>query len=165
MTQNEHWCQYYLLHWWITIWERDIKHYIIFPSDHFYSPKTPQILYKYIYFVTSMALDKRCISKYFSYFSMKTCCGYSLEVPLRGTSNEYPQHMFSWRNKKISILFVQKLALSRATVIHQNTCIDFNSNKGNTTKGFLYKTVKIQICLCIHSYSLIRTFLVWQYIL
>ena len=25
---------------------------------------------------------------------------YSLEVPHRGTSNEYAQHMFSWRNKK-----------------------------------------------------------------
>ena len=23
-------------------------------------------------------------------------CGYSLEVPHRGASNEYPQHMFSW---------------------------------------------------------------------
>ena len=23
-----------------------------------------------------------------------TCCGYSLEVPQRGTSNEYPQHTF-----------------------------------------------------------------------
>ena len=29
-----------------------------------------------------------------------TCCWYSLEVPHRGASNEYPQHMFSWRNKK-----------------------------------------------------------------
>ena len=28
------------------------------------------------------------------------CCGYSLEAPPRGASNEYPQHMFSWRNKK-----------------------------------------------------------------
>ena len=27
-------------------------------------------------------------------------CGYSLEVHPRGASNEYPQHMFSWRNKK-----------------------------------------------------------------
>ena len=27
-------------------------------------------------------------------------CGYSLEAPQLGTSNEYPQHMFSWRNKK-----------------------------------------------------------------
>ena len=25
---------------------------------------------------------------------------YSLEAPHRGTSDEYPQHMFSWRNKK-----------------------------------------------------------------
>ena len=25
---------------------------------------------------------------------------YSLEAPRRGASNEYPQHMFLWRNKK-----------------------------------------------------------------
>ena len=25
---------------------------------------------------------------------------YSLEAPRRGASNEYPQHIFSWRNKK-----------------------------------------------------------------
>ena len=36
----------------------------------------------------------------FSYFSTKTCCGYSLEAPHWGASNEYPQHMFLWRNKK-----------------------------------------------------------------
>ena len=37
----------------------------------------------------------------FFLFVRKTiCCGYSLEVPHWGTSNEYPQHMFSWRNKK-----------------------------------------------------------------
>ena len=39
-------------------------------------------------------------SWYFSYFSTKTCCGYSLEVPQRGTSNEYPQRTFLWRSKK-----------------------------------------------------------------
>ena len=27
------------------------------------------------------------------------CCWYSLEVPCLGTSNEYQQHMFMWRNK------------------------------------------------------------------
>ena len=39
---------------------------------------------------------------YFSYmyFSQNICCGYSLEVPQWGASNEYPQHMFSWRNTK-----------------------------------------------------------------
>ena len=36
-------------------------------------------------------------------------CGYSLEVPHWGTSNEYPQYMFSWRNKKnISDLWLKK---------------------------------------------------------
>ena len=28
------------------------------------------------------------------------CCGYSLEAPWWGASNEYPQHMFLSRNKK-----------------------------------------------------------------
>ena len=31
---------------------------------------------------------------------MNICCGYSLEVPHIGTSYEYPQCMFSLRNKK-----------------------------------------------------------------
>ena len=30
----------------------------------------------------------------FAYFSIKTCCGYSLELPRRGDSNEYPQHVY-----------------------------------------------------------------------
>ena len=32
-------------------------------------------------------------------------CGYSSEAPWRGASNENLQHMFSLRNKKISIIF------------------------------------------------------------
>ena len=28
------------------------------------------------------------------------CCGYSLEAPRWDASSEYPQHMFSWRNKE-----------------------------------------------------------------
>ena len=31
---------------------------------------------------------------------MNICCGYSLKVPCQGVSNEYPQHIFSWRIKK-----------------------------------------------------------------
>ena len=38
------------------------------------------------------------IKGYFSLFLHKNlCCGYSLESPRRGDSNEYPQHMFLWR--------------------------------------------------------------------
>ena len=43
---------------------------------------------------------------------MKTCCGYSLEVPQQGTSNEYPQHMFPWRNKtNINTFWLKKKCL------------------------------------------------------
>ena len=37
---------------------------------------------------------------FFLFLHENICCGYSLEVPQWGTSNEYPQHMFLWRNKK-----------------------------------------------------------------
>ena len=34
------------------------------------------------------------------YLRESICCGYPLETPQRGISNEYLQHMVSWRNKK-----------------------------------------------------------------
>ena len=43
-------------------------------------------------------IRKRLIS--FLFLDENICCGYSLEAPRRGASNEYPQHMFSSRNKK-----------------------------------------------------------------
>ena len=39
---------------------------------------------------------------------------YSLEAPCRGASNEYPQHMFSWRNKK-NIIWISPLICSYGT--------------------------------------------------
>ena len=36
----------------------------------------------------------------FLIFAQNIDCGYSLEPPQRGGSNEYPQSMFSTRNKK-----------------------------------------------------------------
>ena len=36
----------------------------------------------------------------FLFLHKNICCGYSLEAPRQGTSNKYPQHTFSWRNKK-----------------------------------------------------------------
>ena len=35
-------------------------------------------------------------------------CGYSLESPWRGDSNEYPQHIFLWRNKENYPLIITK---------------------------------------------------------
>ena len=37
---------------------------------------------------------------FFLFLYENVCCRYSLEVPHRGTSNEYPQHMVLWLNKK-----------------------------------------------------------------
>ena len=35
----------------------------------------------------------------YSHCSIKTCCGYSLEVLQQGTSDEYLQHMSLWRTR------------------------------------------------------------------
>ena len=40
------------------------------------------------------------VAIFFLLLDENICCGYSLEAPQRGASNEYPQHMFSSRNKK-----------------------------------------------------------------
>ena len=55
------------------------------------------------------ALDKALffnqkVSIFFLFLNENICCGYSLEAPQRGASNEYPQHIFSLRNKKIIYL-------------------------------------------------------------
>ena len=44
----------------------------------------------------------------FLFLNKNICCGYSLEVPRRGAFNEYPQHMFSSRNKK-NIMWIPPL--------------------------------------------------------
>ena len=36
----------------------------------------------------------------FLFLNKNICCGYSLEAPRWGASNEYPQHMYLSRNKK-----------------------------------------------------------------
>ena len=55
------------------------------------------------------------------------CCGNSLEAPRRGASNEYPQHMFSWRNKIICGYPVRRILCfwfseSKAEAVHCSRC-------------------------------------------
>ena len=45
---------------------------------------------------------------FFSFLHENICCGYSLEVPQQGVSNEYPYDTFSWRNKK-NIIWIPPL--------------------------------------------------------
>ena len=40
------------------------------------------------------------------------CCGYWLEAPHRGTSNEYPQHMFLWRTGENYPIIITKYSLT-----------------------------------------------------
>ena len=40
------------------------------------------------------------LSTFLLFVYKNICCGYSLEAPQWGTSDEYPQRMFSWGNKK-----------------------------------------------------------------
>ena len=52
-----------------------------------------------------IALDKALffhqkMSIFFLFLNENICCGYSLQGPHRGTSNEYPQHTFLGSNKK-----------------------------------------------------------------
>ena len=55
---------------------------------------------------------------FFSYFVHKNIyCGYSLEAPHWGASNEYPQYMFSWRNKKTISTFRLKKVLQNSTTV------------------------------------------------
>ena len=58
-----------------------------------------------------IATDKRGIQIiFFLFLDENICCGYSLEAPHQGASNEYPQHMFLLRNKKdISIFQMKKV--------------------------------------------------------
>ena len=51
---------------------------------------------------------------FFLFLHENICCEYSLEMPWWGTSNEYPQRMFLWRNKKNISTFGRKNVLSRA---------------------------------------------------
>ena len=56
-------------------------------------------------------------SVFFLFLHENICCGYSLEVPWRGASNEYPQHMFLWTNKKnIKYFWIEKSALTIISV-------------------------------------------------
>ena len=61
-----------------------------------------QIYWKY-YHKKKMKIFRQKISDIFHISAQNTDCGYSLEPPRWGGSNEYPQSMFSSRNKKNNV--------------------------------------------------------------
>ena len=58
----------------------------------------------------------------FLFLHENKCCGYSLEAPRQGASNEYTQHRFLSRNKK-NIMWIPPLICSYGTsMIKEYTC-------------------------------------------
>ena len=66
------------------------------------------------------------------------CCGYSLEAPRRGASNEYPQHMFLLRNKKNYPIIIPLLQCTIIFSLINLMCV-------------FMRTAKNQIILCEHA--------------
>ena len=67
----------------------------------------------------------------FLFLHENICCGYSLEAARRGTSNEYHQHMFLWRNKKNIKTFGLK------TAFYQELWTTIWLKKGTWSKAML----------------------------
>ena len=61
-------------------------------------------LFKYTEnFTKNWKLSDKNSNIFFHIFAQNIDCGYSLEPPRRGGSNEYPQSMFLSRNKKNNV--------------------------------------------------------------
>ena len=68
-----------------------------------------------IYYKKYIGLDKSGYQIVFLFLDENICCGYSLEVPRQGPSDEYPQHMFLSRNKKnMDIFWLKKKHLIKS---------------------------------------------------
>ena len=105
----------------------------------FFVVKIKKIIIKFI------ATDKRGYPhNIFLNSPQNICCRYSLEAPRWGTSNEYPQNMFSWRNKKdISIFrWKKRLICCCANCCLLNLLLNLNSRKTKQKK----KKKKKKIC-------------------
>ena len=85
------------------------------------------------------------------------CCGYSFELPQRSDSNEYPQHMFLWRNNKTypSIILKYPLKCSLDS-LSSETILYFNDpNYGdrqvlpNSVSDWLVSTLFAILSLCL----------------
>ena len=45
-------------------------------------------------------------NNFVNFLQKSICCGYSLEAPHWGASNEYSQHRLPWKNKKNNYLYI-----------------------------------------------------------
>ena len=95
------------------------------------------------------------------------CCGYSLEAPRWGTSDEYPQHIFSRRNKKNihlhtpliwSYAEVIKICSFKENLRFNRVHTQIGNNSSNVNMGGVTDTFKDQqISFCITVFSFFRS--------
>ena len=77
----------------------------------------------------------------FCEFFLQICCGYS-EVPLQGTRNDYPQIMFSWRNKQNNLIkciffaYCKILSFIRL-LLTETTCVQKHPSTKTTVLGWV----------------------------
>ena len=117
--------------------------------------------------------------KIFFLFLHENVCGYSLEAPHRGTSNEYPQHMISSRNKEnINNFWLKKVPYLELWIMQLH--IWFMARKSSfhrervrqaihaSWSGFWLLTTSIQILqifyiLCANKVGSVTTVHIWMH--
>ena len=107
----------------------------------------------------------------FLFLNKNICCGYSLEAPQRGASNEYPQHMFLWRNKSFNTFGLKKAPLTRVNYA-SNRCflgeiwkvLTFWMEK-HLTKSYMYRSICVFQVKSTRLYSYLwQTLKSWIYL-
>ena len=90
----------------------------------------------------------------FLFLNENICCEYSLEAPHRGASNEYPQHMFSLRNKK-NIMWIPPLSVAMVRHYDESNliCRPFTILKG----PFPEKKNQNVYCCCNWCFKVCKT--------
>ena len=81
------------------------------------------------------------IGQFFLFLHKNICCGYSLEVPHQGASNEYPQHMFY--GELTYVVDTHKKHLTKALLMStHNICF-----YGELEKIIIYSSLTIPVCV------------------
>ena len=91
-----------ILHHW-SVWQDTQNHFHMSNNDHKkrnHYENTPIQIYRHFHLL-KLKIFRCKNSDIFHMSAQNIDCGYSLEPPRRGGSNEYPQSMFLSRNKKI----------------------------------------------------------------
>ena len=71
------------------------KHYENLPMQY-------TVVVFFLFFFSSVKIHRKILI-FFLFLLQNIDCGYTLEPPRRGGSNEYPQSMFWSKNKKIGV--------------------------------------------------------------